>query len=117
MSARNDRTEATFSRGRRALISALVALTLSLAVAPTASASSIEDMDAVGHVNPVLDVLLLRPLGIVATALGVGLFAVGLPILAITRPTDLGPPAEVLIMKPIQYTWIDPIGDHSGPRD
>ena len=38
----------------------------------------------------------------------------GLPILAITRPTDIAAPIELLIMKPVRYTWVDPLGDHSG---
>ena len=54
---------------------------------------------------------------IVATATGIGLFAVAGPITLITRPSDIGRPFEWLIMKPIRYTWVDPIGDHASPTE
>ena len=113
MSLRNHRTEARFLRGQRAFIGALVALSLLLSAAP-ASSYNADDVDAAGQVSPVWDLLMLRPLGIVATATGVVALAVGLPILLITRPTDIAGPFELLIMKPVRYTWGDPLGDHSG---
>jgi hypothetical protein len=62
-----------------------------------------------------VDVLLLRPAGIAAAAGGLGLFVIAAPIVLITRPHEIGRPFEWLVMKPIRYTWMDPIGDHAQP--
>ena len=112
MSTRNDRTEPRRVRARRVVAGVLAALTL--AVAPSAVATP-PNTDARGHVNPVVDVLLLRPAGIAAAAGGVGLFVIAAPIVLITRPHEIGRPFEWLVMGPIRYTWMDPIGDHAQP--
>ena len=45
------------------------------------------------HTVPVLfDALFLRPVGMMVTAFGAASFCVIAPIMAITRPTDLGKP-------------------------
>ena len=113
--ARNDETRGRSLGVRRATARLLAVLTLALALAPSASANA--NMDARGKVNPVTDVLLLRPLGICATAAGAGLFLLSAPIVAITRPTQIAIPFEWLVMKPVRYTWIDPIGDHAHPSE
>jgi hypothetical protein len=114
ISARNDRTTGRFSRVRRVTAILLVVLTLTLATAPNAFAKA-ANRDARGQVSPVTDVLLLRPLGIGATLAGAGLFLLSVPIVAITRPTQIGIPWEWLVMKPVRYTWVDPLGDHAHP--
>jgi len=116
ISARNDRTTGRFSRVRRVTAFLLAVLTVTLAAAPNASAKQ-ANLDARGQVSPVTDVLLLRPLGIGATVAGAGLFLVAVPIVAITRPTQIGVPWEWLVMKPVRYTWLDPLGDHAHPVD
>ena len=107
---------ARLSAARRLLASVLAVLALSLVMAPSAAALG-NNLDASGQVNPVIDILLLRPLGIVATAHGVAFFLVAAPIVALTRPSELGVPFEWLVMKPVRYTWIDPLGDHASPKN
>jgi hypothetical protein len=61
---------------------------------------------------PAFDVLFLRPLGFGALALGAGLFVLSVPLVLITRPTEIGKPLDTFIMKPARYLWVDPLGTH-----
>jgi hypothetical protein len=61
----------------------------------------------------VLDVLLLRPLGLLMTAGGLVLYAFPvLPITAVTRPTQIWKPLGPLVATPARYTFSDPLGSH-----
>lgn len=62
----------------------------------------------------VLDLLVLRPLGLVTTGIGSVLFAVSLPF---TLPSgSAGDAACELVSKPLAYTFTRPLGDvEDGP--
>ena len=62
--------------------------------------------------NVVFDAVALRPLGLGAFVLGTALFTVSLPILAVSRPEDIGTPWNILVARPAQYVWGDPLGEH-----
>ncbi len=65
------------------------------------------------HDVPVLlDALLLRPLGLVVTALGAALAPVPMAIVGITHPSDIFKPFKALVVAPARFTFIDPIGQH-----
>jgi ABC-type transport system involved in cytochrome c biogenesis permease subunit len=65
------------------------------------------------HTVPVLlDALFLRPVGMIVTGFGAVTFCAIAPIMAITRPTDIGTPFRALVMAPARYTWVDPLGYH-----
>ena len=34
------------------------------------------------------------------------------PLVAMTRPSDLGKPLEPLVLRPARYTFVDPLGEH-----
>ncbi len=56
-----------------------------------------------------LDVLVLRPLGLVATGLGAGVFVLTLPF---TLPSgSMGDAACGLVADPLAYTFSRPLGD------
>lgn len=56
-----------------------------------------------------LDVLIMRPLMVAATAIGTGLFLVSLPF---TVPGgDVGAAAQRLVVDPARYTFVRPLGD------
>jgi hypothetical protein len=57
----------------------------------------------------VVDGLVLRPLGFVATVLGTGAWIVTLPFSALGG--NAGEAANQLIVKPAQYTFTRPLGD------
>jgi len=56
-----------------------------------------------------LDVLLLRPLGVVASAVGLGAFAVSAPF--VTPSGGIGASWEVFVLGPTEYTFTRPIGE------
>jgi len=55
------------------------------------------------------DVLILRPLGIVASAVGLAGSLVSIPFAATSRSGDLV--GRKLIQEPFDYTWCRPLGD------
>ena len=66
-----------------------------------------------GQVPGVVDALLLRPIGLLMTAGGLVLYAFPvLPIVALTRPTDMFKPLGPLVAAPAKYTFSDPLGYH-----
>ncbi len=91
---------------------ALVAAALIFAQITPAVASA-RDFENRREVNIVFDAMLLRPLGLAATALGGMLFAfpVG-PIVALTRPADIRKPLDFLVLRPARYVFVDPLGHH-----
>ena len=99
------------NRCLQGLAAALVVVALIFAqAAPVAAAA--QDFESRGDVNVVFDAMLLRPMGLAVTALGGVLFASVAPIVAITRPTDLRKPLEFLVLRPVRYTFADPLGHH-----
>ena len=96
---------------RFSAVSIAVALLL-VQVAPVAAATG-QDLENRGQTNLVADALILRPLGLAAIGLGAAVWAVGVaPLVAITRPMQLGESMNYLIMRPVRYTFADPIGHH-----
>ena len=91
----------------------LIAVALLLVqVAPVAAATG-QDLENRGHTNLVADALILRPLGLAMIGVGSVLWAVGVaPFVAITRPMELDESMDHLIMRPVRYTFADPLGHH-----
>lgn len=56
-----------------------------------------------------MDLIVIRPLGVVATVLGVGLFVAELPIALITW--NLHDPAQRLVVEPARFTFSRQLGD------
>jgi ABC-type transport system involved in cytochrome c biogenesis permease subunit len=103
------------SRPIRSLLAALVAgaMVLSAAAPAFAAANTVSDSQERAHEVPVLfDALVLRPVGMMVTAVGTVGFCAIAPIMAITRPTDMGKPFRALVIRPARFTWADPLGHH-----
>ena len=62
----------------------------------------------------IVDGLLLRPGGIVATVLGTAVFVVILPFSIPTKSVDKT--AQKLIVDPAKYTFVRPLGQIESPR-
>lgn len=58
-----------------------------------------------------IDAVAVRPLGLIATALGTGLFVVSLPFSALGGNVDQA--AESLVVAPARFTFVRPLGDYS----
>jgi hypothetical protein len=91
----------------------LIAVALLLMeVAPVAAATG-QDLENRGRTNIVTDALILRPLGLAMVGAGSVIWAVGVaPFVALTRPADLNQSMDHLIMRPVRYTFADPLGHH-----
>ncbi len=92
-----------------------VLITVTLLVVQVAPAAAItgQELENRGKTNIVADALILRPLGLIMIGFGSALWAIGVaPFVAITRPTELDDSMEHLIMRPVRYTFADPLGHH-----
>jgi hypothetical protein len=59
-----------------------------------------------------LDMMVIRPVGLGVLAVGTMLM---LPVGAFTlctRPTEIGQPFDALMAKPAEFVFLDPIGSH-----
>jgi putative copper export protein len=103
----------------RQLAAALAACGLLLALASPAAAQSsmLTNADRESSVPMVFDALVLRPVGLAMTVVGTAIFVVPVaPVMAVTRPTDMGKPFQHLVVAPARYTFVDPLGLHP-PHD
>jgi hypothetical protein len=100
----------------RAFTAALVGVAMLATSAPAlASEAGIgrDDGGVPGQVPYVVDAVILRPLGLLMTAGGLILYAFPvLPLVAITRPSDMFKPLGPLVAAPAKYTFSDPLGYH-----
>ncbi len=101
------------SRCLQRFSAALIAVALLVVEVSPAAAAMGDEFENRGQTNLVADAVLLRPLGLIAIGFGAALWAVGVaPFVAITRPTDLDDSMDYLIMRPVRYTFADPLGHH-----
>jgi hypothetical protein len=99
------------NRIRRSVAGVTAALLLSTMATAPALAQTRSKEDA-ANASPVLDVMLLRPVGFVSFVVGVGLMVALTPIVLLTRPQEINKPFEQLVVKPARFLWVDPIGGH-----
>ncbi|HET7315453.1 hypothetical protein [Salinisphaera sp.] len=92
---------------RRALIAAVVAI--SLVVAAPALAADNDDVAAPSAAAMAFDALIVRPASLVATIAGTGLFIVSLPFSLLGHNTDTA--GERLVAEPAKYTFVRPLGN------
>jgi hypothetical protein len=63
--------------------------------------------------SKMVDLIVLRPLGLVSLVLGTVLFIAPVaPITLLTRPQELGVPFGAMVASPARYIWADPLGTH-----
>jgi hypothetical protein len=99
--------------GMRAWVSGLTIALLILGLTSPSLAYMQDDGDLPNRVPIVIDLLVLRPAGLLMTAVGVGfyLFPVA-PMTALVRPTDIAKPLGPLVVRPGRFTFVDPLGYH-----
>jgi len=97
----------------RKLISCLMAAVLafgSLSMAGLASAGETYDFNSRPNSGEIfLDMLIMRPVMLVGTVIGAAAFIVSLPFSALGG--NVAETAETLVMEPVQYTFLRPLGD------
>jgi hypothetical protein len=94
---------------RRSLV--VLALMVSFVAATPAFAGS-RSAEEAEPASVVVDILILRPLGIATTVLGAAMFAVSGSICALVAPTQIGVPFDILVKRPAVYVWGDELGTH-----
>jgi hypothetical protein len=92
----------------------VVTLTAALVLMVSASALQAQDREGIDD-SPsagamVFDLVLIRPLSLVATTLGVGFFVVSLP-LAVIQGEWPRQTAENLVLEPARYTFLRRLGE------
>ncbi|MFP4444703.1 MAG: hypothetical protein ACLFPD_00465 [Desulfosudaceae bacterium] len=89
--------------------STVLIVTITLLVAPMAAIAAEEVGESnVGAGAIAGDIVLARPLGIAATALGTSLFFASLPFSALGGNT--GAAAKALVADPVKFTFFRPLG-------
>jgi hypothetical protein len=113
MSGQNQQSGA--SRIRRA-VAALCTIVLIAGLAGPAFANSPEFTSQLPAENatshPVVDVMLLRPLGLAALVTGTAIFVPAGVLTLVTRPQEIGVPFGYLVVAPARYVWVDELGKH-----
>ena len=102
------------SRSIKSFVAALLTSALILTqAAPALAVDTMHSEENEPKAVPVLfDAMILRPVGMIVTAVGAMGFCLVAPFVAITRPTDLGKPFSALVVAPARYTWVDRLGTH-----
>lgn len=98
-------------RGRVGALALCALLTATAAPASSASLTSSSSLDE-RSVPVMMDALFLRPIGLMVTLGGAALYAVSVPFVALTRPSQIGTPLEQLVLRPARFTFVDPLGEH-----
>lgn len=77
--------------------------------ATTAMAETTGDLETVTAGSMTIDILLIRPLGIVATVVGSTIFVVTLPFSALGG--NVKKAGKKLVVEPFSYTFFRPLGE------
>ncbi len=100
----------------RSLTAALAAAALVVGLAGPASASRLDNIDS-GSVPWAFDLVLMRPLGLVATAAGAVAFVPAGAVTAIFHRESVPEVFNNLVRGPYEFTFKDPLGTHPEERD
>ena len=91
---------------------ALAVAALMIATSASAESTFHPTQDPTGATPILFDAMILRPIGFVVTVGGFIGFVVRSPIVAATRPQDIGKVWKEMVVKPAHYVWVDPLGYH-----
>ena len=92
----------------------LAAFALVALFASPAAAVTTQRVDKVNSANahPMVDVLLLRPVGMIGLALSAMLWVPAELMTLAVNPTEWHMPVHYLLTKPARFVFVDPIGSH-----
>jgi len=91
------------------LIALLTIVSLVTPFGTGAMAQGPEDEGDLAAGKMIVDVLLVRPLGLVATATGTALFIASFPFSLMGRNVKAA--AKKMVIEPAKYTFVRPLGD------
>jgi hypothetical protein len=103
----------SFGRIQRILAVLCAALILCLSVTASQASDVFHNPAEDSTSHPVVDLLILRPLGAVSALVSTLVFVFPVtPIVLITRPMDIDKPFVHLVVEPTRYVVVDRIGEH-----
>ena len=100
------------SRCLQGFAAALIAVALLLVQAAPVAATTGQTIENRGKTNLFADMLILRPLGLAMVGVSTAVWLGMAPLVALIRPRDLDDSMEYLILRPVRYTFVDPLGHH-----
>lgn len=95
----------------RRLIAGLATVSL-LAGAALPVGAQVTETEQSPNIHPAADALFMRPLGFVSLVTGAVLFVPAGLFTALTRPQDMDEVFDAMVMGPVRFTWVDPLGSH-----
>ena len=98
-------------RSVRQLLSAFALVALFAAPASAVNTQQIDHLDS-GFAPPMMDVLVLRPVGLVGLAVSGALWVPAEVMTLCVDPSDWKVPVDHLLTKPARFVFVDPIGSH-----
>jgi hypothetical protein len=98
-----------FRIAKKSLVILMIAVLLIAPSASTALAEEYFEKETPGGGAMIYDFILVRPVGIVATAVGSVFYIVSLPFSALGG--NAGDAAQALVADPVAYTFKRPLGD------
>jgi hypothetical protein len=92
----------------------LAAFALAALVASPAAAVATQRVDKVdsAYAHPMVDVLVLRPVGLIGLAMSAALWVPAELMTLAVNPTEWYVPMHHLLAKPVRFVFVDPIGTH-----
>lgn len=98
---------------RRFRISVATLAALALLSMPVAgwAETNVDRLDS-SNASPMMDVMVLRPLGLVLLGASAVLFVPMAAVTGITRPHEMGQTVDHMLVEPARYVFQDPLGSH-----
>jgi hypothetical protein len=102
------------ARRIRGVAAALAAAALLVGTAvPAHAGSKLDNIDR-NSVNPVFDLVVMRPIGLATTVAGAAVFLPAGLVTALFHRDSVRPMFNTLVRGPYEFTFQDPIGSHAG---
>jgi len=96
----------------RTLLTALAVIAMLAVPATSAFAASDVDMIESQNASPMLDLFVMRPLGLAMLAVSAALWVPAQALTMIIRPKDYQKPIDYMLKKPATFVFVDPLGEH-----
>ena len=98
-------------RSVRRLLAAFALVALVAAPASAVTSQRVDQVDS-EYAPPMMDVLVLRPVGLVGLALSSMLWVPAQLLTLAVNPSEWYLPMDHLLVKPARFVFVDPIGSH-----
>jgi hypothetical protein len=99
-------------RHLRILLAALAVIGMLAVPTTTAFAASDIEMIEAQNASPMVDLFLMRPLGLAMLAVSAALWVPAQAATMIIRPQDYQKPIDYMLKKPAKFVFVDPLGEH-----